>query len=364
MQPKRHFIALDGLRGVAALAVVFLHFGEAFPRFAFSSQSQLAVDFFFMLSGFVIGYAYEEKLQGGMGFGRFAAIRLVRLYPMVFLGVILCVVSRFVDGAAGASTASVLGAAMFALLMLPTPRSSAKPVSAFPLNGPLWSLTFELISNFVYAAVVKRLTTPILTVFAIVMAAGLIWTACAVGQLDFGMAWSRTSWLGLVRVFCPFTIGLLLYRVAGHFRPKSNLLSVAAVLLLALVLWLPVTNGRFYDLVAVLVVFPVIVLLAMRSPDDGPLRRIWAWLGGISYPVYAINQPFFRIAAATVQHARLTGSAEVAIEIASLIFCIGFAVLALQLYDAPVRSWLSQRFLRRSRPDRVMSGDDKAILPV
>ena len=104
---KRHFEVLDGLRGTAAFAVVLFHIFEwLFPRYADNPlrHAYLAVDFFFMLSGFVIGYAYDDRWPK-MKIGEFLRTRLIRLHPLVLLGVAIGV---------------------FGLLVRPVSRRSAK----------------------------------------------------------------------------------------------------------------------------------------------------------------------------------------------------------------------------------------------
>src|SRR5215510_2853156 len=96
---KKHFEILDGLRGVAALAVVIFHFMEwVFPDPSknFIGHGFLAVDFFFCLSGFVIGYAYDSRI-GKMGVGEFFKLRLIRLHPLVIFGSVLGLLGFFLD---------------------------------------------------------------------------------------------------------------------------------------------------------------------------------------------------------------------------------------------------------------------------
>ena len=88
MQNKPHFENLDGLRGVAALAVVIFHFMEIAvpnPNNNFIAHAYLAVDFFFCLSGFVIAYAYDDKMAA-IGIGQFLKRRFIRLHPLVIIG--------------------------------------------------------------------------------------------------------------------------------------------------------------------------------------------------------------------------------------------------------------------------------------
>lgn len=103
---RPHYVVLDGLRGVAALVVLGFHVFEAFATSPFDQKfnhGYLAVDFFFMLSGFVIGYAYDARWRGngnpgGMTTADFFKRRLVRLHPMICVGALLGIVSFFVQG--------------------------------------------------------------------------------------------------------------------------------------------------------------------------------------------------------------------------------------------------------------------------
>src|SRR6187455_297893 len=88
---KPHYQILDGLRGVAAIIVVFFHLAEPLASSRLHNvvnHGYLAVDFFFMLSGFVIGYAYDDRWNK-MSIGKFFKLRLVRLQPMVIMGMII-----------------------------------------------------------------------------------------------------------------------------------------------------------------------------------------------------------------------------------------------------------------------------------
>src|SRR5688572_27186028 len=99
LDTKQHFQILDGLRGIAALAVVIFHFMEwIFPDISnnFIGHGFLAVDFFFCLSGFVIGYAYDDRIRK-MGTGAFFKARLIRLHPLVILGSVLGLLGFLID---------------------------------------------------------------------------------------------------------------------------------------------------------------------------------------------------------------------------------------------------------------------------
>lgn len=88
---KPHYPILDGLRGVAAIIVVTFHLAEPLGTSHLDilvNHGYLAVDFFFLLSGFVMGYAYDDR-WGKMTVGSFLKRRVERLQPMVILGMTL-----------------------------------------------------------------------------------------------------------------------------------------------------------------------------------------------------------------------------------------------------------------------------------
>ena len=214
---RRHFDALDGLRGVAALAVVLFHFMEMvigdYSKL-FIGHGWLAVDFFFCLSGFVIGYAYDDRVRE-MGLLQFFKVRLIRLHPMVVFGSVLGLVTLLYDPFRMAPLGYKAGqvALMFfaSLFMVPYPLMAERGHSLFSLNSPAWSLFWEYVANIVYAVALFRFNRRWLSVVAVVAAVAL----CLVGH-DAGNLWAgfngRTFWTGGARVAFSFTAGLLVYR--------------------------------------------------------------------------------------------------------------------------------------------------------
>lgn len=101
---KPHYPLLDGLRGVAAFIVVWYHIFEGFqfaggkPTIDFINHGYLAVDFFFILSGFVIGYAYDDRWGKTLTLGGFFRRRLIRLHPMVVMGATIGLISFLLTG--------------------------------------------------------------------------------------------------------------------------------------------------------------------------------------------------------------------------------------------------------------------------
>ena len=161
---KPHYALLDGLRGVAALIVIVYHVFECFS-WSPAPHGYLAVDFFFVLSGFVIGYAYDDRWGRSLTTRSFFRRRLIRLHPMVVMGAMIGAVCFVLQGSVKwdgqhVATSFVLFALLMNMLMLPLPVGARADVRGngelFPLNGPNWSLFFEYVGNILYALLLRR----------------------------------------------------------------------------------------------------------------------------------------------------------------------------------------------------------------
>jgi len=345
---KGHFVQLDGLRGIAALVVVAIHCILVFPVAPQLPVGHLAVDFFFMLSGFVVSYAYEEKLKTGMSVARFLRIRIIRLYPMIFIGVILGTLGRILDGAGGYQLPAIIVAAIFAFAMLPLPRASNDLVSAFPINGPLWSITYELASNVIYGILIKSLSVRACLIALIPLLFSLLLISYYYDGIKVGVTWGVGSALAIVRVICPFIIGVLIYRLEDKVRFEWGVLQYVLPIVLFVILVLPISDARVYDFFAVGIAFPLIIYLSARCGDGGPLRGIFSWLGNLSYPIYAINQPVFVICGSLVTYLGLKKDNPVVAAI-SVVLCLVIAQILMVFYDAPLRALLTKKFLNSDR---------------
>ena len=153
---KPHYNILDGLRGVAAITVVCFHLFEAFATSHLDQQinhGYLAVDFFFILSGFVMGYAYDDRWKT-MTVKKFLKRRLIRLHPMVVIGAIIGAVMFYTQGCSvwdvsKVSVAMLLVATLMNAILIPaTPGTGIRGVGEmYPLNGPSWTLFFRVYLN-------------------------------------------------------------------------------------------------------------------------------------------------------------------------------------------------------------------------
>ena len=367
---KPHYALLDGLRGVAAMLVVWYHIFEGFqfagnkPVIDFINHGYLAVDFFFMLSGFVIGYAYDDRWGKSLTMGGFFRRRLIRLHPMVMLGALIGAVSFLLTGmerwdGTHSTLLLTLTALVCSWLMIPALPGMQRDVRGngemFPLNGPCWSLFFEYIGNILYALIIRRLSTRILAWLTALLCCALTWFAVTnqSGYGSIGVGWTidTTNLLGgTLRMLCPLTIGMLMSRV---FKPIKNVRGafwICAVLLLAL-FHVPFIDGGspmslngIFEAVCIIGVFPIIVWLgASGTTTDNTSRRICRFLGDISFPLYIVHYPLmYAFYMWLIKTELYTFSQTWPIAISTMACSICIAWLSLRFYDEPVRKWLKK----------------------
>ncbi|CAN5274678.1 acyltransferase [soil metagenome] len=334
----RRYYALDGMRGFAAILVVLHHFGlQLAPTIAESGY--LAVDFFFALSGFVIGLAYEERLAAGLAARTFMTLRVLRLYPLFLIGIGFGVVKAVGQIAVGDSTALAIPTFLLslstALAMLPTPAHAL--VSIFPLNTPGWSLFFELCANAGFALLLYRWTNRqilcALLVAYVILVPGIVSHGGTVRGL--GTNWPDFIW-GFPRVAFAFLLGLLLYRLSiGRRRFASPLAYAATIFLIALLLPHPNDGwARYYDLAVLTLAIPAILWAGIIWEVPVAHRRVFAWLGDISYPLYVLHFPLLMM---YVYAARMLHLPTVFVGVSFVAGMLLVSTLALRLYDEPVR---------------------------
>jgi len=335
----RTFVTLDGLRGVAALSIVVLHCHRYFGDIGKPSAG-LAVDLFFVLSGFVLAYAYEAKLPTGAS--AFLKARLVRLYPLYLLGTVLGIVEALAILHTGLGSVEWTWQRFwislpFSFAMLPGPDKTM-----FPFDGVMWSIFFELFINVVWALFWKPLQSTRTLVLTIV--------SCGMGLAISCLYWDSltglgTSWATVVgggfRVGYSFFLGVLFFRFHRRWKlpklpPLLLLLGLPAVLFLEM----PV----FGQLAAALFVLPWFVLLGSQVEPKGLLESAARNLGLASYAVYAIHKRLYLLTYGLVL--------KLGIDLAGYAPWIGIAFafllvvgcLALnRIYDQPARAWLAAR---------------------
>ncbi len=367
---KPHYALLDGLRGVAALLVVWYHVFEGYqfagnkPIIDFANHGYLAVDFFFILSGFVIGYAYDDRWGKSLSLGSFFRRRLIRLHPMVMLGAVIGAVSFLLTGMERwDGTHSTLLLTFLALLcswlMIPAMPGMQRDVRGngemFPLNGPCWSLFFEYIGNIIYAFIMRRLPTRALACVSALLCCGLAWFSATdqsgYGSLSVGWTIDTINVLGgLLRMLCPFTVGLLMSRV---FKPLKNVRGAfwTGAIVLLLLFHVPYItsdsllslNGIF-EAVCIMVVFPAVVWLAASGKTtDKTSTNICRFLGNISYPLYIVHYPvMYAFYMWLIKTKQFTFAETWPMALATIACSVCIAWLCLKFYDEPVRKWLKR----------------------
>ncbi|WP_420155119.1 acyltransferase family protein [Siphonobacter sp.] len=361
---KPHYHILDGLRGVAALSVVCFHVFEAFATSHLDqiiNHGYLAVDFFFILSGFVVGYAYDDRWEK-MTVLDFIKRRLIRLHPLVVLGAIIGAIMFYTQGCSvwdvsQVSVSMLLVATLINALLIPaTPGFEIRGVGEmFPLNGPSWSLFFEYIGNLLYAFWLRKLSTKALAVLVILAAFGLAAFAMLgpYGDLCVGFSITGDNMLGgSLRLLFSFAAGLLLSRVFKPIAVKGTFwIGSLAILILSAIpriggsehLWM---NG-LYDTFCVTIIFPILVYLgASETTISQRMTRLCTLLGDLSYPLYMVHYPFIYLYFAWVKNEKLTFEQSLPGALALVVGSVILAYGCLKLYDEPVRRYLTDRLLR------------------
>ena len=376
MERPRYDI-LDGLRGVAALMVLLYHvFNDAKSFFVWPTpvgefyHSFLGVDFFFILSGFVMRYAYDERWLATAQPSRGEALtfwgcvrrRLIRLHPMVVMGVILGVVAFIIQGCTKwdgsvVSIEAVMWAMLLALFLIPAPSGLdvRGNTEAFPLNGPHWSLFFEYIGSLLYGLLLHRLSTKWLRVW---VACGIVSLATyALFQEDGGVAYGWSSEPknlagGALRMLYAYPMGLLMARMFRKRQPKPIngpvflLSSLGVVALLGLPLFGGKDTETIYQLVCLFSFFPAIIWFGARGIVTGWRQRAVSFLGRLSYPLYVVHFPLIYLYISWVKREGYTYegfSQPWAPAIITIVVSILIATLCLLFYDEPLRKRLSRK---------------------
>ena len=372
---KQHYHLLDGLRGVAALMVIWYH---VFEGYAFAggttidtfNHGYLAVDFFFILSGFVIGYAYDDRWGKNFTMKDFIKRRLIRLHPMVIMGAVVGAITFYIQGSVQwdgthIGISMVMLSLLCTIFFIPAMPGVGYEVRGngemFPLNGPCWSLFFEYIGNILYALFIRRLSNKALTIVVVLLGVALasfaIFNVSGYGNIGVGWTLDGVNFIGgLLRMLFPFSMGMLLSR---NFKPMKlrGAFWICTLVMIALfaVPYLEgtesiCTNG-IYEAFCIIIAFPILLWIgASGTTTDKKSTQICKFLGDISYPIYVIHYPFMYLFYAWLIKNQLFTLGETW-QVALCVYAwnILFAYLCLKLYDEPVRKYLAKRFLNKKQ---------------
>lgn len=350
---QNRYVFLDGIRGIAAVLVLTRHTDDFWHYICF--RSYLAVDLFFVLSGFVIAHAYDEKIRTGeITLPKFVLIRLVRLYPVFFLSILLSFIVLigklvFNHQVNQVGFPGILDIILLTIVIFPSHLMGNNLL--FPTNVTYWSLFFELVTNVIYASIRRFLTKPIM--LTILIGSGLLlgYVADLHHNLDVGFKWGYESILsGFIRSVFGIFLGLFLFEKQGmisNYLSDKPYAAWLAVIILTLILASP-NAGSFnwiIDMVAVVLVFPICVLCASQGKTT-KLQGVLLTLGSASYPIYVLHKPvselvFFLFRTSVKEYAPLSG---VVLTLTLIAISIGVE----KFYDIPLRRWISKKLWAQS----------------
>lgn len=360
---KPHYQILDGLRGVAAIIVVFFHLAEPLASSRLTNvvnHGYLAVDFFFLLSGFVIGYAYDDRWDQ-LTIGGFLRRRFERLQPLVILGMTLGALGfYFTDSTIWPLIHTVpvwkLIVVMligYTLIPIPVSMDIRGWQEMHPLNSVGWSLFFEYIANILYALGFRKLSNKALACFLVLAGTVLLHFAVTNPNGDVAGGWTLNAEhmrIGITRTLFPFFAGLLLSRVA---RPAHiNYAFLWCSLLVAIVLFMPRIGGAtqgwmngLFDAFCIILIFPLIVYIGASGVAKSQTEeRICQFLGKLSYPLYMTHYVLVYFYVAWVSnHKGITLGQAWPYALLTFSGAIALAYASLRWYDEPVRAWLRKK---------------------
>jgi peptidoglycan/LPS O-acetylase OafA/YrhL len=346
------FVTLDGMRGIAAIAVALYHFD-----IYLMPHGYVAVDFFFVLSGFVLYRSYLPRFRDGLGFGTFMAQRFARLYPLFMLGTLLGAAIALQEMLAG--TPHAMSASDFTTtlllhgLMLPSPTG----LPFYPWNVPSWSLMFEIVANVALFALIFRLPRAALVVICLASAVGMVPIVLDNGSGNIGALWGEHG-IGLMRTAFSFTLGALIAMLpaprarrssdegpSGTMPRASSWLGVACIVSIGVLLAMPVPREWIaaYDLAIILFFSPVLVWLGSRVEPVRFAAPLAAFTGEVSYALYAVHWSFIE---PTRDFVRYTGLQPLPAAALFLTTMLVSAWAAVRWYDLPLRRRLTALLLR------------------
>jgi peptidoglycan/LPS O-acetylase OafA/YrhL len=341
MESRKHFLILDAMRGIAALAVLLFHIGQDSGSHIVP-DGYLAVDFFFVLSGFVVTLAYEGNMSRGLRANEFIIMRIKRLYPTIAIGMIIGLIPLALN---------INPYAQFGLWVIPQflllPMMTG--VLLYPINGPIWSIFYELCANLLHVTIFKKLSIRLLAVIIVLSGIGLF--SVAFMRPAKGVEWGFGPGLGFLFGFARLTFsyvaGILICRLykGGYLKAPMLHPLIAPGILVAVLLTPNVLPAPLKSIIALTVIFPMIIIIGINSQ----LRwmGLARYLGGISFPLYAVHAPLLYVLGG-LTHPGIIGWGLIATAI------IIVATIVDHLFDTPHQIRLQRaKLVKRGSPAEV-----------
>lgn len=368
VQPKPHYVILDGLRGVGAIMVLLVHLFETFSledhTTMIINHGYLAVDLFFMLSGYVISYAYDSRWNR-MSIKGFLTRRWIRLQPMIIIGSLLGASLFYFQQSEILGWERIGETPVWKLLLVTFIGMTIIPVGKsldirgwdemYPLNGTNWTLFFEYIAYIFYALILRKISKLGLGILLGIAAGFMVHHAFtnSSGVVTGGWSFSDTVHLriGFIRMSFSFLSGMFLARIFSLKSVKYAFFTTSVILIAALsVPHLGAEYGKnaFYECLVLMMIFPLLILMSAGGKVSNPTeKKICLFLGNISYPMYIIHFPFIYVfrAWAANENKTLQDTESWIYGILIMIICFVSAYLFMRFYERPLRKWLSTKLL-------------------
>jgi peptidoglycan/LPS O-acetylase OafA/YrhL len=351
------------LRGIAALWVVFYHFSaEYLPQLNTKDFSHiipkgyLAVDLFFLLSGFVLAHVYGAGLESGYRcrFLPFIRARLARVYPLHFFVLVAFVSLTLAIGLLhhrpGPFDQSIPLTGERSLIALIANLFMLQGIHAGGLswNYPAWSISTEFMAYLAFPLLLPIIwrAGPRLRLALTVLLLGAL-AAFSYATGDYFNQWDGA--LAVLRCLDEFLMGCVAYVTFGRNAGRILASDWTAFATLGLLLLVLQSNGP--DIATVLLFAPLIVATAA---NDGLFARMLnarplIWLGEISYSLYLVQDlvkyatTHFLAAAGLHHRSQLSLPASAALAAAMIVTCLVVSTLTYRLVEAPARRYLKQR---------------------
>jgi peptidoglycan/LPS O-acetylase OafA/YrhL len=364
------FEALDGWRGICACLVVLFHFHGHSPIYSVGlvRNSYLFVDFFFVLSGFVIAWNYASKLGDWPGVKRFLILRLGRVYPL-HLFMLLCFVvyeslrlATHADAFTGPNSPSAVITNIFLV-------QSMGVHDSLTWNGPSWSISTEWWTYVTFALVIAWLGMRNWLLVATAVAAPIALLHLSKSGMDTTFDW------GFVRCLFGFALGVACYRLynAAPMRraPNAGVATLTEVAVVAAVVFFVSTAGT--SPLSFLAPFVFAMAVLVFAAEGGWVSRVFhsrplKWLGMVSYSIYLTHFFVVLILPAIVKRLthvdlwtpmQLTGGQWMIaygrndlegtlFYVAALATTLAFSAFTYRWVETPGREW-TRRWLARPR---------------
>lgn len=344
---------LHALRMIAAAWVVIFHISDRIIArgvsddlaLRFLDRSNLAVDLFFVMSGFIIARRYSEEVASGTGYRRFLLKRIARIYPMHFLMLVIVVVFLSLAAAAGKTLRSASDLVPPDEVLRHLFLVQAWGREGHSLNVPAWTVSVDWLLYLLFPLLVWpfRRGGPRLAIGALILlcALRLVWDR----WLDLAPE-ARRDLFPVVTGFIGFGCGMALERLVRTAPPPwAAKLGWACGLLIPPVLLLAPDYWPGF-----LLLLPLMAAAAWHRLPGLPDR--WAfWTGEVSYALYMVHGPviFFIITGALERWpAAKQGPAAFALGAVAFLVSLFLAWRAHKRIEVPGRRWIMRRFGGRS----------------